>query len=65
MKSAYGFIRFYTEEEFKNWLKNKSVTRRITRLQVHHMDLSNYSTWEKTDKKVFSEPHFGQLYLKH
>lgn len=24
------------------------------------MDLPNYSTWEKTDKKVFSEPHFGR-----
>ena len=45
MKSAYGFIRFDTEEEFKNWLKNKSVTRKITRLQVHHMDLPNYSTF--------------------
>lgn len=24
------------------------------------MDLPNYSTWEKTDKRVFSEPHFGR-----
>ena len=24
------------------------------------MDLPNYSTWEKTDKKVFDEPHFGR-----
>ena len=45
MKSAYGFIRFDTEEEFKNWLKNKSVTRKITRLQVHYMDSPNYSTF--------------------
>ena len=37
-------------------LKSQNVTRKITRLQVHHMDLPNYSTWEKTDKKVFSQP---------
>ena len=24
------------------------------------MDMPNYSTWEKTDKKVFDEPHFGR-----
>lgn len=46
--------------EIKGWLNKQSVTRKITRLQVHHTALPDYSTWEKTDKKVFSEPHFGR-----
>lgn len=49
MKSAYGFIRFDTEEEFKNWLKNKSVTRTVTRLQVHHTGLPDYSCFFKSN----------------
>ena len=48
------------KDEIKKYLAKQIVTRKITRLQVHHMDLPNYSTWEKTDKKVFSEPHFGR-----
>ena len=46
--------------EIKGWLNKQSVTRKITRLQVHHTALPDYNTWEKTDKKVFSEPHFGR-----
>lgn len=60
MKTAYGFTEFESIAEFRTWLNKQKVTRTITRLQVHHMDLPNYSTWEKTDKKVFSEPHFGR-----
>ena len=60
MKTGYGFTEFENIKEFKSWLSKQKVTRKITRLQVHHMDLPNYSTWEKTDKKVFSEPHFGR-----
>ena len=48
------------KDEIKKYLDKQKVTRKITRLQVHHMDLPNYNTWEKTDKKVFSEPHFGR-----
>ena len=48
------------KNEIGSYLAKQKVTRKITRLQVHHMDLPNYSTWEKTDKKVFSEPHFGR-----
>ena len=48
------------KNEIASYLAKQKVTRKITRLQVHHMDLPNYSTWEKTDKKVFSEPHFGR-----
>ena len=46
--------------EIKGWLNKQPVTRKITRLQVHHTALPDYNTWEKTDKKVFSEPHFGR-----
>lgn len=60
MKTKNGFTLLENEKDVKNWLAKQRVTRRITRLQVHHMDAPSYSTWEKTDKKVFSEPHFGR-----
>lgn len=60
MKTQNGFTLFEKTSEIGPWLKKQNVTRTISRLQVHHMDLPNYSTWEKTDKKVFSEPHFGR-----
>ena len=60
MKTKNGFTLLENKEDVKKWLNSQKVTRKITRLQVHHMDLPNYSTWEKTDKKVFSEPHFGR-----
>ena len=60
MKTQGGFTLLENEKDVKNWLAKQKVSRRITRLQVHHMDLPNYSTWEKTDKKVFAEPHFGR-----
>ena len=59
MKSQNGFT-LMNKNEIGTYLAKQKVTRKITRLQVHHMDLPNYSTWEKTDKKVFSEPHFGR-----
>ena len=60
MKTQNGFTLLENQKDVKNWLVKQNVTRKITRLQVHHMDLPNYTTWEKTDKKVFSEPHFGR-----
>ena len=60
MKTKNGFTLLENKEDVKKYLAKQKVTRKITRLQVHHMDLPNYSTWEKTDKKVFSEPHFGR-----
>ena len=60
MKTKNGFTLFEKTSEIAPWLKKQSVSRKITKLQVHHMDLPNYTTWEKTDKKVFSEPHFGR-----
>ena len=60
MKTQNGFTLLENTKDVKNYLAKQKVTREITRLQVHHMDLPNYSTWEKTDKKVFSEPHFGR-----
>ena len=49
MKTAYGFTRFDTADEFKNWLRNKSVTRKVTRLQVHHTGLPDYSCFYKSN----------------
>ena len=60
MKTQNGFTLLENQKDVKNWLAKQNVTRKITRLQVHHMDLPNYTTWEKTDKKVFNEPHFGR-----
>lgn len=60
MKTQSGFTLLENAKEIRDWLKKQKVTRKITRLQVHNTFLPNYSTWEKTDKKVFSEPHFGR-----
>ena len=60
MKTQNGFTLLENKKDVGDWLAKQKVTRKITRLQVHHMDLPNYSTWKKTDKKVFSEPHFGR-----
>ena len=49
MKSAYGFTRFDTDEEFKNWLKNKSVTRTVNKLQIHHTGSPSYSNFFKSN----------------
>ena len=49
MKSAYGFTRFDTDEEFKNWLKNKSVSRTVTKLQIHHTGSPSYSNFFKSN----------------
>ena len=54
MKIQNGFTLFEKTSEIGPWLKKQNVSRSITRLQVHHMDLPNYSTWEKTDKKALS-----------
>ena len=60
MKTQNGFTLLENAKEVRDWLAKQKVTRKITRLQTHHMDTPSYSTWEKTDKKVFSEPHFGR-----
>ena len=49
MKSAYGFTRFDTEDEFKNCLKNKSVTRTVNKLQIHHTGSPSYSNFFKSN----------------
>ena len=49
MKSAYGFTRFDTEDEFKNWLKNKSVSRIVNKLQIHHTGSPSYSNFFKSN----------------
>ena len=60
MKTKNGFILLENGKDVKEWLSKQKVTRKITRLQVHNTFLPDYTTWEKTDKKVFSEPHFGR-----
>ena len=48
MKSAYGFIRFDTIDEFKNWLNNKSISRTVNKLQIHHTGSPSYSNFYKS-----------------
>ena len=60
MKTKNGFTLLENGKDVKEWLSKQKVTRKITRLQVHNTFLPDYTTWEKTDKKVFSEPHFGR-----
>ena len=60
MKTKNGFTLLENTKDVRDWLAKQKVTRTINRLQVHHMDAPSYSTWEKTDKKVFNEPHFGR-----
>lgn len=60
MKTKNGFTLLEKTEEIAPWLEKQKVTRKITRLQVHHTDLPDYDTWENTDKKVFANPYFGR-----
>lgn len=55
MKTQNGFTLLETEKEFKEWLDKQHPTRKITRLQVHHMALPDYSTWNNTDKRVYGD----------
>ena len=52
MKKEFGFILFDNINEFEKYLNNEKVTRKISRLQVHHMSLPNYHTWDTL-------PHLG------
>ena len=55
MKKQFNFIRFDNINEFENWLNKEIVTRKISRLQVHHMSLPNYTTWENIDKRIYKD----------
>lgn len=55
MKTQSGFTLLETEKEFKEWLDKQHPIRKITRLQVHHMALPDYSTWNNTDKRVYGD----------
>ena len=46
MKTQNGFT-LMNKNEIASYLAKQKVTRKITRLQVHHMDAPNYSTWGK------------------
>ena len=48
MKTAYGFIEFENENEFKKWLREQKVTRTVNKLQVHMTGLPDYSCFYKS-----------------
>ena len=60
MKTQNGFTLLETPSEIKTYLDSQKVSRTINKIQVHHMASPSYSTWERTDKKKFAEPHFGR-----
>lgn len=45
------FTEFETIKEFETWFKKQKITRNITRLQIHHMDLPDYDCWEQDKKR--------------
>ena len=47
MKTKNGFTEFENIKEFKTWLAKQKVTRKVNRLQVHHMWMPDYSCWGK------------------
>ena len=51
MKKNRKFIEFENLDEFEKYFNKLKITRFINKLQVHHMDLPNYSTWKNTDCK--------------
>ena len=55
MKTKNGFTLLENLSEVKSWLNNQSVSRSITRLQVHHMALPDYACWASDQKKT--DPH--------
>ena len=55
MKTQNGFTLLENIKEIKEYLDKQKPTRTINKLQVHHMDLPNYTTWNNTDKRVYGE----------
>lgn len=55
-----GFTRFDSISEFRSWLNKKSISRKITRLQVHHTYAPSYDQWpedELTRQKNMRDYH--------
>ena len=64
MKKAYGFIEFESIAEFRTWLNKQKVYRTVTRLQVHHMWLPDYSCWEK-DNALRRQKNTKDYHIQH
>jgi hypothetical protein len=60
METQNGFTLMKGAKEISEFLRGKKISRNIDKLQLHHMGMPNYNTWEKTDKRLFVEPHFGR-----
>lgn len=59
MRTSHGYT-IMTADEFGSWLKKQKVWRSITKLQVHHTLAPDQKTFEKTDKRVYSDPYVGR-----
>lgn len=60
MKIKNGFTLIENNKEIKTYLDKEVVSRKITKIQVHHMAAPDYNTWKNTDLKKWTEPHFGR-----
>lgn len=63
MKQAYGFTEFENMQEFKQWLDKQHPTRKITKLQVHHMYAPSYKNW-KTDNALRRQYNTKTYHMK-
>lgn len=52
MKTGYGFIAM-TVDEFKSWLAKQTVSRAITRVQLHHTAAPDYAAWNKKPDALY------------
>lgn len=59
MRTSHGYT-IMTADEFGPWLKKQKVWRSITKLQVHHTLAPDQKAFEKTDKRVYSDPYVGR-----
>lgn len=60
MKTKNGFTLIESISEIGSYLKSKSVSRAVSKIQIHHMALPDYNTWKNTDTQKWDEPWFGR-----
>lgn len=64
MKTGYGFTEFESLKEFKTWLDKQVVTRKINKLQVHHMGAPSYACWP-TDNALRRQYNTKYFHMKN
>lgn len=52
MKTGYGFTAM-TVDEFQTWLAKQTVSRSITKIQLHHTAAPDYAAWNKKPDALY------------